>query len=137
MQGDKETPTMYASAEEAVDATPPSPDEKFDREKLLRYSGDFDEDTAREVLTDLLHIHPHEVELIIVLRVIYYPNRRRRGRKKVPIQVVLIISKIEWIVAYANGIIRGKDLEEFESFIRSQWKLVGDYINSKFLSFGD
>ena len=137
MQGDNETPTMYASAEEAVDATPPSPDEKFDQEKLLRYRGNFDEDTAKMVLTDLLHVHPHEVELIIKLRVIYYPNQhRRRGRKKVPIQIVLIISKIEWIVAYAKGIIQGKDLEEFERFIRRQWKLVGDYINSKFVVFG-
>ena len=46
-----------------------------------------------------------------------------------PIQVLLIVSMLEFIVANALG--KAGDTEEYIKFIREQWGLVGEYINCK------
>eukprot|EP00984_Skeletonema_dohrnii_P018528 scaffold8671_cov112-Skeletonema_dohrnii-CCMP3373.AAC.15 len=114
----------YATAQEAVEATPPSPDGDFNKKRLLEYCIHFDESEARSFFSKHLSVHPHMIELILKLRQICYGKHPR-----IPIQIILIVSMMETIVAFARGKIENSDLEQYMPFIREQWKLVGDYIN--------
>ena len=117
----------YTTPQEAVEATPPSPDGDFDKKRLLEYCIHFDESKARSLFSTHFAVHPHMIELILKLRQICYGNHAR-----IPIQIILIVSMMETIVAFSRGKIQSIDVEQYMPFIREQWKLVGNHINCKF-----
>ncbi len=119
------------TAEEVVKDTQPSPDGKFQLDELLKYRDKFDDVTFQNFLGVGLIAHHHMIGLILILRSIYYEIAPRQN-KRVPIQVVLIISMAEWIVALVKGACNQKEFDKYVmTFIRGQWKLVGSYINCK------
>eukprot|EP00984_Skeletonema_dohrnii_P017714 scaffold8139_cov132-Skeletonema_dohrnii-CCMP3373.AAC.3 len=116
---------MFKTAKDAVNATQPPPHATFDIKGMMKYSKHFDPSVARQVLGEFFLIHPIMTDCLLKLRVIYVDN----PDKEHPIQILLIISMLEFIVANARGKTGGTSLQEYITFIRGQWGLVGGYIN--------
>ena len=118
---------MYPDVKTALNNTQPPPHSEFKLDKLGENACYYDEDIARNLLTQL-SIHPIMVGLLIILRRIHcaFPMN-------CPIQIILIVSMLEFIVAYGGG--KGRktkdDLESYINFIRSEWGNVGKHINRK------
>jgi len=117
----------FETANDAVNATQPPPHATFDIEGMMKYSKHFDPSVVRNVLGEFFLIHPIMIDCLFKLRHIYVDN----PDKECPIQILLIISMLEFIVAYALSETGGTSLQEYITFIREQWGLVGEYINCK------
>lgn len=115
----------FETANDAVNATQPPPHATFDIEGMMKYSKHFDPSVVRNVLGEFFLIHPIMIDCLFKLRHIYVDN----PDKECPIQILLIISMLEFIVAYALSETGGTSLQEYITFIREQWGLVGEYIN--------
>ena len=113
----------YTSVDEAIKNTPSKPMSDFNLTKLKENSHWYNEQMAKVILKGFC-VHPHMIALVLTLRHIYHQKPER-----CPIQILLIVSTLEFVVAYGKGKKNGTDIEAFIKFIRDQWSLVGKYIN--------
>lgn len=113
----------YSSVDQAIERTPSKPMSDFNLNKLKENSHWYDEQMA-EVILKGFRVHPNMIALMLTLRRIY-----QKKPDECPIQVLLIISTLEFVVAYGKQKKNGTDIEAFIKFIREQWSLVGEYIN--------
>jgi hypothetical protein len=123
---DKSSPIAcsgYSSVDEAIEHTPSNPKAEFNLTKLKENSHWYEEQKAREILKGFC-VHPNMIALMLTLHRIY-----DKKPDECPIQVLLIISTLEFVVAYGKQKKNGTDIEAFIQFIRKQWSLVGEYIN--------
>ena len=123
---DKSSPIAssgYSTVDEAIKNTPSKSKTEFDLTKLKENSDWYDEQKAREILKGFC-VHPHMIALMLTLHHIYHQKP-----DECPIQILLIVSTLEFIVAYGTYKKKSTDIEPFIEFTREQWSLVGKYIN--------